>query len=245
MDVLRRLCLSWSVASTVELRQRAAEACGWLAHISEEDSKTFEKLYQELVTDEEKPVREAAKGAWEERRQRLWAERYLSIIMSVKGRTNKEILDAWRYGEALARTGDDSCIRALREHLAKDTHPPNLRYWISQIIKKMQENWRKTAKEWPEPWFAWEGTIREGQGKVWSSDNKIIRVQYSIWSQPRVGTSVSFMTEWGGAIWPVQTLTWPGPDAVIELEDGRQGKIVYKEVHRGIAIFRGTGPYPE
>jgi len=245
IDVLRRLCLSWSVASTVELRQRAAEACGWLAHMSAEDTETFEKLYQKLVTDEEKPVREAARGAWEERRQRLWTERYLSIIMSVEGRTNKEIMDAWRYGEALARIGDDSCIRALREHLAKDSHLPNLRYWIWQIMEKMQENWRKTAKEWPEPWFVWEGTIREGQGKVWSSDNKIIRVQYSIWSQPKVGPSVSLMTEWGGAIWPIPPLTWPEPDAVIELEDGQRGKVVFKEVHKGTAIFLGSGPYPE
>jgi hypothetical protein len=135
-----------------------AEACGWLEGVKTEDgSDAFEKLYQDLVTDWEKSVREAAERTWKERRKRLWAEQCLSIVMNVKCQTNEEILAAWRYGEALVRIGDDSCIRALREHLSEESLPPNARYWIQQIIEKMQENWRKTTREWPEPWFAWEG----------------------------------------------------------------------------------------
>ena len=245
MSALHGLCLSWSsVKSPVELRQRAAEACGWLDRVIDEDgSDAFTGLYQTLVTDREKSVRETAERTWKEWRNRLWAEKYLSIVMNVKGETNKEILDAWRYGEALVRTGDDSCIQALREHLAQGSHPPNLRYWIRQIVEDMQENWRKKTQKWPDPWFAWEGTIEEGQGKVWISENKIVEVQYSIWSQPRAAPSELPKPTWGGAISATLWLLRPG-DRTIELEDGRQGKIIVTGVSGDIAIFVGGGPYP-
>jgi hypothetical protein len=246
MDALYRLCLSWSVASNVEVRQRVAEACGWLEGVNTEDgSDAFEKLYQDLVTDREKSVREAAERTWKERRKRLWAEQYLSIIMNVKGQTNEEILAAWRYGEALVHIGDDSCIRALREHLSKESLPPNTRYWIQQIIEKMQENWRKTTREWPEPWFAWEGAVKKGRGKVQIPEEEMYEIEYSIWSQPASALSEKHrLDRWGGAIWPIPpTLLRPG-DGMVELEDGRQGRIIIKRIHGDTAIFVGTGPYP-
>ena len=246
MDALYGLCLSWSVASNVEVRQRVAEACGWLEGVNTEDgSDAFEKLYQDLVTDREKSVREAAERTWKERRKRLWAEQYLSIVINVKGQTNEEILAAWRYGEALVRIGDDSCIHALREHLSKESLPPNARYWIQQIIEKMQENWRKTTREWPEPWFAWEGAVKKGRGEAQVSGKEIGEIEYSIWSQPESALSERHrLDRWGGAIWPIPpTLLEPG-DGMIELEDGRQGRIIVKRIHGDTAIFVGTGPYP-
>jgi hypothetical protein len=243
MSTLHGLCLSWSsVKSPVELHQRAAEACGWLDGVIDEDgSDAFTGLYQTLVTDPEKSVRETAERTWKERRNRLWAEKYLSIVMNVKGETNKEILDAWRYGEALARTGDDSCVQALREHLEKGSHPPNLRYWIGQIIEDMQQNWRKETEKWPEPWFAWEGTIEEGQGKAQISNSETTEVNYSVWCQP--APTPSELGDWGGAMW-CTPMSLESGDGMIELEDGQRGKITVFRISGDIAIFVGSGPYP-
>ncbi len=243
MSALHGLCLSWSsVKSPVELRQRAAEACGWLDRVIDEDgSDAFTGLYQTLVTDREKSVRETAERTWKERRNRLWAEKYLSILMNVRGETNKEILDAWRHGEALVRTGDDSCKQALREHLAQDSHLPNLRYWIRQIVEDMQENWRKKIQKWPEPWFAWEGTIEEGQGKAQISISETTEVNYSVWCQPP--PTPSELGDWGGAMWCTPMSLQLG-DGMIELEDGRRGKMSVTGISGDTAIFVGGGPYP-
>lgn len=247
MDTLHRLCLSWSEpeASTVELRQRAAEACGWLDHVINKEGKdAFDILYHQLVTDQEEVVRDAAQRAWEERRQRVWADRYLSIVTGVKGQTNQEILDAWRYGAALVRIGDDSCIEILRKHLVSNSHPPNLRYWIQQTMEDMQATWRKTTQKWPEPWFAWEGAIEEGQGKVYIPGEEAVEINYSIWSQPRAAPSEPPRSTWGGAIWPVPFRMLDADDGVIELETGKQGKISLKGITGGTATFLGNGPYP-
>ena len=247
MDALYRFCLSRSdpEASTVELRRRAAEACGWLDHVTDTDGKdSVSVLYHQLVTDQEKVVRDAAQRAWEEQRQRVWTNRYSSVVTGVKGQTNQEILDAWRYGAALVRIGDDSCIEILREHLGSNSHPPNVRYWIQQIIEDMQETWRKTTQKWPEPWFAWKGAIEEGRGKIHNLRKEAVEINYSIWSQPRAAPSEPPRFTWGGAIWPVPLHILDVDDGVIELETGRRGKINLTGTTGETATFLGSGPYP-
>jgi hypothetical protein len=247
METLLRLCLSWLESSFAELRQRAAEGCGWLdCKIEEDGSDTFENLYQELAADPEKSVREAAKRAWKERRERSWANEYLSVILRVKGDTNEEILKSWCYGEALARIGDDTCIHILREHLSQGSPPPNVRYWSRQIVEKMEENWRKTTQDWPEPWFAWEGSISEGQGKLVISENKVLEINYSIWAQPHSAPLAPAGSTWGGAMWPLPFPTTHDLEAaIIELQDGRRGRLLIKRVSGEKAIFIGSGHYPE
>lgn len=246
MDSLHRLCLSWSVASSVELRQRAAETCGWLDRTSDGDqTNAFLDLYQTLVTDREKPVREAAQKAWEQRRTRLWARQYLSIVIETKGLTNGEILQAWRYGEALARIGDDSCLRVLRRHLSEKALPPNVRFWIEQIAEKIKDNWLKETQKWPEPWFAWEGAIEEGEGKIRDSTGKVLEIQYSVWSQPSSRPSGPPRSEWGGAAWPVPTSVALHLDVeTIELDNGRRGRIIAKSASGSTVVFLGSGHYP-
>jgi len=243
MSALHGLCLSWSsVKSPVELRQRAAEACGWLDRVIDEDGlDAFTGLYQTLVTDREKSVRETAERTWKEWRNRLWTEKYLFIVTNVKGETNKEILDVWRYGEALVRTGDDSCIQALREHLAQNPHPPNLRYWIRQILEDLEKNWRKKTQKWPAPWFAWEGTIEVGQGTAQTSNSETTEVNYSVWYQP--APTPSELGDWGGAMWRTPMSLELG-HGMIELQDGRRGRIAVTDISGDTAIFRGDGPYP-
>jgi hypothetical protein len=252
MDALHRLCLSWSISPSAEMRQRAAEACGWLDQvISEDGSDASEQLYQDLVVDCERSVREAAEHTWTERSRRLWAAQYLSIVIGVKGQTNEEILNAWRYGDALARIGDDSCIRALRAHLWGSL-PPNVRFWIQGIVEKMEENWRKITKEWPAPWFSWEGAVVEGTGRTRILGKQWNQVSYSLWLQPRSAlTEEHRIDRWGGAMWPISMplsfeLLERNDDGIVELEleNGWQGKILIEQVDKGTAYFLGQSPSP-
>ena len=247
MDALHGLCSSWSDASSVDLRRRAAEGYGWLgSERNDHDPHLIEELYWRLATDPEPLVRDAARRTWDDRRKRLWAHQYLSPVRRVKGRVNQEILDAWRYGEALVRLGDDSCVVALRDHLNKnwDSLAPNVRYWIQQVIKGLEEHWRKVTSEWPEPWFAWEGAIQEGSAKVYTRSKKAIDVNYSIWMQPRAAPSEPPVAEWGGAIWPIPFALLHRGEVTIEVEGGQRGKILLTRTSGETAVFLGSGPCP-
>lgn len=238
----RILCLFWSSESTIQLRECAAEACGWIQGIADEDGTDgFGKLYKRLSTDPEKNVREAAKRSREDCIKRTWAEEYLRIIRRVSGHSNQEILDAWPYGEALTRIGDDSCIHRLRVHLSGSSYPPHVRYWIRQIIKELEKNWRKTTQEWPDPWLPWEGAIERGKGRLAIYENNMVEITYSIWLQPT--PTPSGKHDWGGAIWATQAMELG--HATIELEGGGQGKIDIQYISGGIATFVGNGPYPK
>lgn len=247
MDALLRLCLSWAESQRAELRERAAEGCAWLnCRIGEDDTDAFETLHHKLMTDPEKSVREAASRACEERRERSWSDEYLPVVLEVKGTTNEEVLKSWCYGDALARIGDDTCIRILRERLSEDSYPPNVRYWWRKILEKMEENWRKTTQDWPEPWFAWEGTISEGQGRLLVSEGKAERIDYSIWAQPQAAPLGPPGSQWGGAMWSLSPAVLHDLDeATIELEDGRRGRLLLRRFSGDTAIFVGTGHFPE
>jgi len=243
---LQAVCFRWSEDASVEHRQRAAEACGWLAP-SAERPDAFEALYQRLVVDPEAVVRRTAQRVWQERRERLWAEEYLVRVRRVKGRTNEEILSVWPYAQALVRLGDDACIRELRTDLASPLLPPNVRHWLEQLVEDIDERWRKATQKWPEPWLTWEGAIEEGQGTATSSDGRTLQVRYSIWKQPSPIPSQSH--SWGGAAWSMsssyEVMPLADTNFVMRLEDGREGAAMATNVSSsGPVIFLGQGPYP-
>jgi len=239
-------CLSWTnpkkpEENPVGLRKRAAEAFGWLdtsnGQITAED---LENLYRVLQTDPEKIVRETTSRSIEERRHRLWAKQYLHVVMSVQGSSNEEVMNAWCHAEALAQIGDDACIEALRNHLQDDL-PPHIRHWINRLIKTLEKNWRKTTEKWPEPWFAWDGLIEQGNGKAIISENEVIEIEYSIWQQ-RAAQPLE-VSSWGGAMWPIPF--WQAQKVqTIELKTGASGKIHVSDILNERVIFSGRGDYP-
>lgn len=243
MEELFVLCLSWSDERTsVELRQRAAEAHGWLDSANGKiEEGELVLLHQTLISDRDKLVREVARRSWESRRERRWANDYLSMIKEVAGKTSEEILAVWCYGDALIRLGDDTVIQALEEHLRREIRPPHLRFWIQRMIKKMKKNWRKTTQKWPQPWFAWQGLIREGQGKVIGSNGQEFEVEYSIWQQH--GSVPSELHEWGGAA-KSEEMPMSLDVARIELEDGGRGNVLTTNFSGDTVIFVGTGDFP-
>jgi len=201
MNDLYRLCVAWSEEKAMPgLRERAAEALGWL-ELTVDGRDHFEELFQTLSIDPEKRVRETAKRVNDERKKREWAKHCLSLIIQTKGLENEDILRTWPYARALTKIGDDECIAKLEEHLQRGELPPHLRYWLYRILGQMRQNWQAMVRKWPEPWFAWEGMVERGQGKAHFQD-KAIEISYSVWYQPAGEPSKT--NRWEGYFGPYQ-----------------------------------------
>jgi len=239
------LCREWSNKDKdLESRLRAAEACEWLP---EDDlgNPPFSEVYGNLTSDPEGVVRRSAGNAQVGRRERKWAKEYLAQVCGVESNSNKEVLAAWRYGQALARMGDDECVRTLQAHVHARPLPPHVRHWIEGIIKDLQSRWRKVTQEWPEPWPAWEGAIESGRGTVTASDGRTVEVQYSLWRHQRPERGE--LACWGGAVW------WGSPweglglkdSLTLYLEDGRVARVHVVHTSGDRTDFVGLQEYPE
>lgn len=243
-ESLSVLCKRWSKALSVELRQRAAEAYGWLSTDGDQP-EMVESSYKALATDEEPSVREMASRAWQERREREWAAKYLSYIQAVDTEINDDLLKAWRYGQAIKQIGDDTCIQNLRNILMRDKLPSHIRFWLQQIVKETDERWRKVTSEWPKPWM--EGAIEEGIGSLVLTNGQELSGQYSVWQQP--GTQPLQPDEWGGMFLLEkeiiqQEIIEQSGEFTLQLEDGRQGTALCRASTSSTIAFAGTGTYP-
>jgi len=235
---LYKLCQSWLESPILQLNLRAAEGFGW---IEDSNSEWFSELYQECAVHPERTVREAAKRSWNDHRQRTWARGYLDKVMRVKGESNHEIFITWPYGAALGQIGEDECQEILRDHASQRPLPPNVRYWIGQILEEMAENWKKVTKEWPDPWVEMRGAIERGEGKLITDSEEIV-IQYSTWHAP--GTVPGERHSWGGTIVASFANFINIDTASIELQDQRRGRIIMRGFMGNTAAFLGTGPYP-
>lgn len=242
---LYQLCEYWFQDSSLEFNLRASEACGWLDD-EIEDKKGFAIIHDGVSTHPERRVRETAKITWEERRQRIWSEQYLEIALQVKGNSNQDVFDAWCYGEALTQVGDDDTKIRLNHHIANETLPPNVRYWLRRIYKNLEKKWKQKTQKWPDPWIDLSGMIEIGSGKL-RTGTQVIDVQYSI--NLRAAAEPSELHSWSGIITPVsffdyikyfQKLDY----ANIVLENGSEGKIFISGMTGSTISFSGTGPYP-
>ncbi len=237
---LQALCVMWSQASRVELRQRAAEAWAWLP----EDSEVRTEVYQRLAVDAEQAVRETAQRTWQERRKREWANEYVARIRDVTGDTNEGNMAVWCYTQALTHVGDDTSIRVLRNDLRMRSLAPHLRYWLQRIIKETDEHWQKAISKWPQPWRTWLGTIEEGEGWILLPDEQKIPVHYAFWQER--ATSLSESSTWGGTIQVSEERgLWEAEEIRVQLADERQGKVLFKHSGpKGFITIIGQGLYP-
>ena len=243
METLRALCEAW-VSMGTEYAKRAAEAFGWLEASNEVEKGALSELCARLTTHAEKQVRISVQRSREERRRRTWASEYLRVILNVTGISNQEIFEAWPYAEALAKVGDDSCIEALHDHLKQHNLPPNVHFWIIQIIKKLEQNWRKITQKWPEFWTDLKGALEHGQGRLHMQQGQAQNVSYTICIQP--STTLHEPSSWRGIITAPDILfSLSESEGVLELEDSRRGSILINHRSNSVADFIGTGPYPQ
>ena len=229
----------------VERRKRAAEAWGWLSYKNNLWKKD-EKFYVSLAHDPEVAVRQSSLHARADRRNRMWAFSYLQRILKIRGSTNEEILKAWPYGKALARLGDDICLRELRKHIHANDLPPNVRFWLTEISRELDKNWQKTMREWPQPWVTYEGQVMEGHGAVIASDGKETPVEYTIWHKPASAPSqyhawngIAFLSE--GHLLDFNSVA---KEFKLVLENSSSGKILITQNHLNWFVFKNQGPFP-
>jgi hypothetical protein len=236
---LQTFCTEWAKNPSRELRQRAAEAWAWLPRDSEESIE----IYQKLTADVERSVRDVIHRSRHEQRKREWGREYLARIRQVSGDANDEVLDAWRYGQALTHVGDDATLQVLRTDLRTRSLPPHLRHWIRRIIKDMDENWQKAVRKWPQPWRSWKGSIEEGNGWILLPNEQRLPVQYALWLEQAATFSES--SSWGGTI-QVQGVSGFEKVEIITLylSDARQGRAWITHHRNDMITIIGQGTYP-
>jgi hypothetical protein len=237
-DSLRAFCVASSDSPSWDQRRRGAEACGWLA------AEAYAVAYERFATDAEGPVRSEARRARKERRDRLDGERFLEVVLGCGGAGNAEVLRAWRYGHALQRVGDDSCLERLRAHVREQRLPGYVRHWLGLIEEGLEKRWREVTQKWPEPWLSLRGTIQEGRGTIRTGEAEF-GVRYTVWKQPAL--TPSEYHRWGGTAWssvdsPIATLSFDEAD--LELSSGERGRILLTSLTWGQITFSGQGPYP-
>lgn len=246
-DHLYKLCISYSESLIMKLNLRAAEAYGWISNITDKNGNDVCKVLKAtFLSSIDRRIRETAKNTWKERKHREWAKGYLTRVLAVDGKDNQQILNSWKYGDALTRTGDDETLEELGKHIQSTTILPNMEFWLSeQIYKPLEQNWKKVTNKWPQPWFDSHGLLQRGKGKVFIDSNDAIEVEYSLWFNP--ASAPTLKASWGGTIitnlW--QLMMSGTSKVILELEKGQKGTIIFTSTVGDTTTFTGNGPYPE
>jgi len=223
------------------------ESYGWISNITDKNGNDVCKILKAtFLSSIDRRIRETAKRSWKERKHRDWAKEYLTRVLAVDGKDNQQILNSWKYGDALARTGDDETLEELDKHIRSATLLPNMEFWLSdQIYKLLEQNWKKVTNKWPQPWFDSHGLLQRGKGKVFIDSKDAIEVEYSLWFNP--ASAPTAKASWGGTI---KTNLWQlmisgTPKVILELEKGQKGTIIFTSAVGDTTTFAGNGPYPE
>jgi hypothetical protein len=247
-ESLEALCLSWSEDASMAARQRAAEGFGWLPDApSPDDPNEHLRIMQ---FDPELPVRTVAEQSRRLRRQRMWAAGYLDQILAVRPTSNADVLANWRYAKALSAVGDDQTLEVLREQLEHPRLPLHVRHWLSQAISALEEQWRKTTRDWPQPWMQWAGrleqvAIEKGYGEIIGPGGRRLTGNYSVWHRP--SETPHRPSDWGGAVsidgdgWGLLNFS---DNFILKFEDGREAVALASRVEGSLLTLKGNGPFP-
>lgn len=202
-DLFVGLWSSWLGASDIEVRKLAAEGARWLpeATVSDDDFRSCG-----LTFDTELSVRRIAKSALRERYEAAIAAQYLEKVLRVDGSKDNDVMDAYRYGRALEKVGDDATRRSLRSLPTSRKLPTHVRYWRERMSKRIGKQWTKKTDEWPDPWTAEPGSIERMEGQIVLDDGQAFDAKMNLWIRNR--TSPSKLGEWGGIVELVDSDNW-------------------------------------
>lgn len=244
---LANICLEWSAHGNADLVQRAAEAAEWLGA---DNRLTIDNDILRLLMHHPEPsVRSATRRAAKSLRRRIWAKHCLDQILRPRLDANSWVGSGYRYGEALARLGDDDVSDALLTLARDDATPPNVRHWLSGVIKEINRNWKESVSDWPEPWLPWSGTLERMEGNV------VIRGErkpatFSLWLRRRRDPSEH--SGWGGAMSFDNTphnfgfLLTGEPGFQIDIPGRTPADALFSATGTDdVWIFVGNGGYPE
>jgi hypothetical protein len=243
--VFASTAIGWSSSPDLEVRERSAEACEWL-----DNGPVFITLSVSLLHDPEKSVRDTIERSLTQRRERLWVKRYLSRVLAAKD--NQSVLEAWAYGEAITRLGDDAAAEQLEAASVSQSRPLHTRHWYKKLAEKLRDRWRDVTRKWPEPWELLTGRIEYGNGVLRIEPNETKDVQYTVWRQAPDDRGLQ---SWGGSLLvldgpPSGFLSNSVEEFTLQLSDGSQGRILagHQEYTLGqgttAMTFTGQGKYP-
>jgi hypothetical protein len=190
---LESTCEGWSRSTDVELRKRAAEAAAWLPIIDYSDEAVSRFGFG---WDPEPSVREIWGGVFSARRKRHWSDEYVALVLEAAAGDNRSIVNAYRYGRALSKVGDDESARRIEKFLGNTDLRPNVRHWLRRVASEIRKGWKKVTDKWPEPWSHEPGTVDHLDGALVLSTGTRVNAKLSLWCRFRSGPSD--LGEWGG-----------------------------------------------
>ena len=139
---------NWSVPTVeVDLRLRAAEASVWLCAEPNEPDGIPQPLL-DLLVDAKPTVREAARSRQSEYWERTWGQGYLDRIRHGL-ELGEPVVSLYRFGQALARTGDDQIRRELDTFREKGDFAPHVDWWLSRVCTAIDKRWQEVTSKWP------------------------------------------------------------------------------------------------
>ena len=178
-----------------ELISRAAEGIRWLPS-SQFDDEFIHSFA--LATHRLPEIREIAKDATRERRDREWGDFYTNAIESAV-LENRLAASEFRQGTALEMIGDDETIERLRALSNNPCVKPRIRFWLTATRKAVEKQWKKTLGQSAQPWSLIHGTVQKVEGSLYVSCNDMeLKVNAHLWKHERKNTLDRY--SWGGVL---------------------------------------------
>jgi HEAT repeat protein len=245
---LRAVCEEYLSSGSIVLRERTAEAAGWLPI---DDENTLDNaILRRLGGDSEDRVRDAAKRTREEARRRCWAAEHLRVVLGADSDPNLWVLRKYASGAALAKIGDDRDMLALATHARGSDVPPNVRHWYGRVLKDLDRQWRETTRKWPDPWRPWRGSIEKLGGSLVVKE-RTYPAQFSLWLVPPQHDLG--LTSWGGAADLDKGDAWSllreysdseNSRGIVRIEGRAEARALMVRVSGSEVLLSGSGPYP-
>ncbi len=232
--MLRNICISWaSMRRSAGVLRRAAEASGLLS------GDRYLLPIGRLAWDREPSVRAAFARSQSERRERRYAEEYMEHVLSV--REPEAVVGAWRYGEALASTGDDQTVEIVEKRAADPSLHPSIRFWLYRIRESLKKRWDRVVEKWPEPSYTRRGRLEVVKGTLVNGTEQERPFEGYLWYTPT--EDITGVRSWGG--WTDSTAISDG-EHTIRIPGRREARFhVVRTVYpHGPSIFTGNGPFP-
>jgi hypothetical protein len=235
-SVLAGLCSGWAFSDDEELRCRASEAISWVS------AKELSEIRSSLRDDRSRSVREAYARCEGERRERGWAALYASRVNGVT--SGGLLLEAWRFGKALAQLGDDETLERLDDRRRDEKLLPSVRYWLGRLADGVRKHWEEFSRKWSNHRFLRRGALEAVYGVFRTPDGKVVSFRGWLWHDA-ADEPIGF-SSWGG--WSEEvSADIPLVDLGMELDGKKPARvrITSASLPAQAVAFVGIGAYPE
>lgn len=188
-----------SASAEPALLCRASEGIRWLP------SAQFDDDFIRRVDLDSHPlpeVREIARDAIIERRNRDWCDEYIHEIEEAATGNRLEGRE-FRLGLAIKAIGDDETLQRLDALSSEVSIKPRIRFWLKGLRKAVKKRWKKTLGKQAEPWALLRGSVQMLGGTIYLPEaDKEITATVHLWKHER--KSLAERYSWGGILEPLE-----------------------------------------